>query len=216
MIGRIRGNLVDVIDNVILVDVNGVGYELEVPSGVLAGLVQLPGGEGREAVAVTLYTHLVVREDAQQLYGFASRSERDLFRAYIRISGVGPKLALSLISSVGVADLARAVRDKDTALLTRVPGIGKKTAERLLVELRDRLPVALEPASQPVSGGAGRAASAVVTEAEHALVALGYRPAEAMRVIDSIRSAGNEDIGSAEALVRAALRRLAGRSEVAS
>jgi Holliday junction DNA helicase RuvA len=194
MIGRIEGQLVEITDNVALVAVGGVAYELELSGTALA---RLPAG----AEPVAFYTHFVVREDAQQLYGFASRGERDLFRALIRISGVGPKLALSLISSISVADLAASVQNRDVAMLTRVPGVGKKTAERLLVELSGKLPAV--PAIAPVAGAAaGRAAAA---EAEDALVALGYRPAEAARAVEQFRDAAM----TTEEMVRAALKQLA-------
>jgi Holliday junction DNA helicase RuvA len=201
MIGRIKGQLVEISENVVLVDVAGVGYELEVTLGVLALL------PARDDV-VTLYTHLVVREDAQLLYGFASREERDLFRALIRITGVGPKLALNLISSVSLVELASCVQSGEVGVLTRVPGVGRKTAERLLVELKGKLTVVAAGEVGRAVAGAGRSAS----EAEDALVALGYRPAEASRMIDGVRSEG----GSTEDLVRAALRRAARQAEGAA
>ncbi len=202
MIGRIEGQLVEVSDNVILLAVGGVGYELEVTHNVLAAL------PGRDR-AVRLYTHFVVREDAQQLYGFASRGERDLFRVLIRISGVGPKLALALISSMTLAELAAAVGSDDVDVLVRVPGVGRKKAERLLVELRDKLPETVAVAApSPATAAAGMA----VQEAEKALVSLGYRPPEAARLVASIK----DQADSAEALVRAALKRVAGQAETAS
>jgi Holliday junction DNA helicase RuvA len=206
MIGRIEGQLVEIADNVVLVAVGGVGYELEVTSTALAqlGLGTPPGGRGQ---TVVLYTHFVVREDAQQLFGFASRGERDLFRTLIRISGVGPKLALNLISGVSLADLAAAVQARDVAQLVRVPGVGKKTAERLLVELSGKLPVVAVSQSGPRGGDHSAAA-----EAERALVALGYRPAEAARAIEGLR----DEALTAEELVRAALRQLARSAETAS
>lgn len=201
MIGRIEGQLVEITDNVALVAVGGVAYELELSGAALA---RLPAG----AEPVSFYTHFVVREDAQQLYGFASRGERDLFRALIRISGVGPKLALSLISAISLTDLAAAVQNRDVAMLTRVPGVGKKTAERLLVELSGKLPVV--PTIAPAAGAAaGRAAAA---EAEGALVALGYRPAEAARVVEQFRDAAM----TTEDMVRAALKQLARPAGAAS
>lgn len=202
MIGRLEGHLVEITDNVILLAVGGVGYEVEVSHNVLTAL------PGRDK-AVTLYTHFVVREDAQQLYGFVSRAERDLFRVLIRISGVGPKLALALLSSVPLTELAASVRAGEVGVLTRVPGVGRKTAERLLVELRDKLPETLIP------GGPTAVPSAddfAVQEAERALVQLGYRPPEAARLVASIRA----EADSAEDLVRAALRRVARQTEAAS
>jgi Holliday junction DNA helicase RuvA len=198
MIGRIQGQLVEVFDNTILVDAGGVCYELEITSTLLS---QLPPASS----AVMLYTHFVVREDAQLLYGFANREERNLFRSLIRINGVGPKLGLSLLSSVSLADLARSVRDKDSALLTRVPGVGRKTAERLLVELKDTLAniVIVEEVS------VGRSASRVMIEAEQALVALGYKPVEAQRVVKSVEI----EAASTEEIVRAALKLIAQQTQ---
>lgn len=201
MIGRIEGLLVEITDNVLLLAVGGVGYEVEVSHNVLAGL------PGRDQ-PVSLYTHFVVREDAQQLYGFASRPERDLFRVFIRISGVGPKLAMSLISSVTLPELASSVRAGEVGVLTRVPGVGRKTAERLLVELRDKLPESVIPAAAAVAAVGGPA----MQEAEQALISLGYRPTEAARLVDSIKT----EADTAEDLVRAALRRVARQTEAAS
>ena len=207
MIGRIEGQLVEIVDNVVLVTVGGVGYELEV-TGAALGQLSAGGPGSARTQPVVFYTHFVVREDAQQLYGFASRAERDLFRALIRISGVGPKLALNLISGVSLADLAAAVQARDVAALTRVPGVGRKTAERLLVELSGKLPevALLQPTA---TRGADRSAGA---EAERALVALGYRPVEAARAVERFR----DEALSAEDLVRAALRQLARGAEAAS
>jgi Holliday junction DNA helicase RuvA len=200
MIGRIQGQLVEVSGNTVLVDTGGVCYELEITSTAVA---RLPPANSE----VQLFTHFVVREDAQLLYGFANRDERNLFRALIRINGVGPKLGLSLISSVALADLARSVQDNDISLLTRVPGVGRKTAERLLVELKDTLAnvVIVEEI------GSGRTPSNVAIEAEQALIALGYKPTEAQRVVASV------EIGSSstEQIVRAALKRIAQQKEVA-
>jgi holliday junction DNA helicase RuvA len=206
MIGHIEGQLLEVYDNVILVAVGGVGYELEVTHNVLA---TLPGrGKG-----LKLFTHFVVREDLQQLYGFASRAERDLFRVLIRASGMGPRLGVTLLSTVSPAELAASVRDGDADVLMRVPGIGRKKAERLLLELEGKLPASLEAAPVRSSTAASRA----VTDAEGALVSLGYRPAEAAQLIQSARaSAGSADAATVEALVRAALRQVAGQAEPAS
>jgi len=201
MIGRIKGQLVEISENVVLLDVAGVGYELEVTLGVLG---QLPARDE----TVTLYTHFVVREDAQLLFGFASREERDLFRALIRITGIGPKLALNLISSVSLVELANCVRNGEVGVLTRVPGVGRKTAERLLVELKGKLPAYGVAALDRAGAAPGRAAN----EAEDALVALGYRPAEAARMVDGVRDDGE----TTEDLVRAALRRAARQAEGAA
>lgn len=131
MIGRLRGELVIKQPPYLLVDVNGVGYELEAP---MSTFYNLPQGE-----TVSLFTHLAIREDAHVLYGFFSDSERTLFRALLRISGVGAKMALSILSGMSAEEFACSVQNNDTATLVRLPGIGKKTAERLIVEMRDRI-----------------------------------------------------------------------------
>ncbi len=197
MIGRIAGRFVEAVEQVALIDVGGVAYEVELSAGALSDLPPA-GGD------VALYAHLLVREDAQQLYGFASRSERELFRAVLRISGVGPKLALSLISAFDVDELAQAAADGDPGRLTRVPGIGRKTAQRLLLELKDRL---AEFAVTPLAGRPAAAASAAA-EAERALTALGYRPQDAAQLV---REVGERDMAAA-AIVREALRAVGGRS----
>ncbi len=197
MIGRLRGILLEKNPPFLLLDVQGVGYEVEAP---MSTFYQLPA-TGEE---VMLHTHLIVREDAQILCGFASDSERRLFRSLIRVNGVGAKLALAILSGMSADEFAAAVQDEDTARLTRLPGVGKKTAERLIVEMRDRLadwqagPAAAAPAGAP----APAAVSDPVKEAITALVALGYRPAEASRLVEKVDSDG---LGS-EDIIREALR----------
>jgi holliday junction DNA helicase RuvA len=197
MIGRIRGKLVALDEHAILVDVAGVGYELEVTPNTVSALPPL----GQDVV---LHTHLSIRDDAHLLYGFDSVGERDLFRLLIRISGVGPKLALTLLSGMDVADLARCIRDSDVARLVKLPGIGRKTAERLVVELRDRIDrlVRVPDEARPRVGAGARH---VLEEAERALIALGYRPAEATRAVGNAYISGN----STEDVVRAALKNMA-------
>jgi len=164
MIGRIAGRLLAKQPPQIIVDVNGVGYEVDVP---MSTLYQLPAtGE-----PVTLHTHLAVREDAHQLFGFATEGERTLFRQLIKISGIGARTALSVLSGLSVAELHEAVRGQDGARLTKIPGIGKKTAERLLLELRDRLP------KGAVAVSAGGVASET-GDIANALAALGYNDKE--------------------------------------
>ena len=197
MIGRLAGRFVEAVEQVALIDVGGVAYEVELSAGARTGLPP-PGGD------VALYTHFLVREDVQQLYGFADRSERELFRAVLRISGVGPKLALALISAFDVDQLAQAVADGDAGRLTRVPGIGRRTAERMLLELKDRL---AEIAVVPAAGRSAADASAAA-EAEHALIALGYKPQDAAQLV---RDVGDEDM-AVEAIVREALRAVGRRS----
>ncbi len=201
MIGRIQGQLLELTDSQVLLDVGGIGYEVEITAATLSAL---PGSEGS---VIGLYTHFVVREDAQVLYGFSSRLERDVFRDLIRISGVGPKLAQNLIGGISLEELAHCVQHNDVAMLTRVPGVGKKTAERLLVELKDRL------GSFSSTETVRAAGPGAISEAEDALLALGYRPAEAQRAIAAARVAAAPDAG-AEALIRVALQALARQSEV--
>ena len=195
MIGRIQGKLVEASNQVALVDVGGVAYEVEVAAGLRAGLPPA-GGD------LTLHTHFLVRDDAQQLYGFASRMERDLFRALMRIPSVGPKLAMAVISTFGLNELASAAASGDVACLTRVPGVGRKTAERMMIDLQDRLSeFDLKPSRAAQRGGDG------AEEAERALVALGYRAGEAARLVAEIDGTA----ASASEIVREALRRAGGR-----
>ena len=166
MIGRLHGKLLEKNPPQILIDVSGVGYEVDVPMSTFCNLPEV-GGE------LTLHTHFVVREDAQLLYGFATLAERAVFRALIKISGVGPKIALALLSGITVDQLKDAVDRGETGLLTKVPGIGKKTAERLVLELKGKL----------AGTGAATAAAAVPTSGARAvapaLIALGYSEREA-------------------------------------
>ena len=190
MIGRIKGILVRKAAPFLLVDVQGVGYEVEAP---MSTFYQLPAVDSE----VTLHTHLIVREDAQILCGFATESERRLFRSLIRITGVGAKLALAILSGMSADEFARCVQDNDVTSLTRLPGVGKKTAERLIIEMRDRLAdwevgerAALpDAAASTVAPDAGR-------EAVSALISLGYRPQEASRMVQLVDSDGlaSEDI----------------------
>ncbi len=202
MIGRLRGVVLVKQAQELLLDVQGVGYELLVP---LLTAFQLPD-IGDEAV---LHTHLVVREDAHSLYGFASLRERALFRELIRVNGVGPRLALTILSGIDTDDFVRSVRDGDSAALVRLPGVGKKTAERLLVEMRDRL-ADWQVDGQPLATDAGAIArDGHLAEAEAALVALGYKPQEAAR---AIAAADAQEPGrDSETLIRQALRNMVRR-----
>ncbi len=173
MIGRLTGTLLEKMPPQVLLDVGGVGYEIDVP---MSSFYNLPAVGER----VTLVTHFVVREDAQQLYGFLSLKERVAFRELIRISGVGPKLALSVLSGMSADELAQCIVMQDAALLTRVPGIGKKTAERLLLELKGRLADAL-----PQVGGVSVSAG-VTHDALGALLALGYSDKEALPTLKQL------------------------------
>ena len=175
MIGSLRGRIASKSPPQLTVDVGGLGYELEAPMSTFFHLPPV-GAE------VSLLTHLVVREDAHVLYGFATEEERRLFRSLIKVSGVGPKIALALLSGLSVAAFSRCVQSEDVGALTRVPGVGRKTAERLIVEMRDRLSAPAPPAgaaAAPVDGSAEG-------EAYGALVALGYRPAEAVRLLKAV------------------------------
>ena len=191
MIGSLRGRITAKTPPQLVVEVGGVGYEVEAPMSTFFGLPAL----GHE---VQLLTHLVVREDAHVLYGFGSEDERRLFRSLIKVSGVGPKIALALLSGISVGDFYECVQSQDIAALTRVPGIGRKTAERLIVEMRDRL------SAQELGGAlaAGAAPASPEAEAFDALVALGYRPAEATRLL----KAAGPGTHSTEELIRRALR----------
>jgi len=171
MIGRIAGILVEKNFPQVVVSCNGVGYEIEVP---MSTFYPLP----RTGEEVTLLTHLVVREDAHLLFGFLTAAERAAFRQLLRISGVGPKVALSVLSGLSVEDLSAAVAAEDSARLTKIPGIGKKTAERLVLELRDKLPKAV-----PVARSDASAASADVV---NALLGLGYNEREAQAAVKQL------------------------------
>lgn len=200
MIGRLRGTLAEKQPPHLILDVNGLGYELEVPMTTLYRLP--PVGQ-----PITLHTHLVVREDAQLLYGFYERRERELFRELIRLNGVGPKLALALMSSLEVDELVRCVQAQDTSALVKVPGVGKKTAERLLVELKDRFKAwQATPAMFELVPGDGSLPRPPVataeTDAVSALVSLGYKPQEASKAVAAV----NEKGLSSEDLIRRALK----------
>ena len=201
MIGMLRGKLIYRQAPDLMLDVNGVGYELQASMITFYDLPEL----GHE---VTLHTHFIVREDAQVLYAFSSTNERELFRTLLKVNGVGPKMALAIVSGMTVNEFAERVRDGDIAGLTRLPGVGKKTAERLIIEMRDRLPKAL-PDSEDNSAGQTSLDMAASSnkkdpeeEAVNALLALGYKPTEASRMVS--RQA-NKDL-SVEVMIRNALK----------
>ncbi|MTI62762.1 Holliday junction branch migration protein RuvA [Methylophaga sp.] len=199
MIGRLRGIIIEKQPPELVLDVQGVGYELSAP---MSTFFNLPAVNGE----VTLFTHMVVREDAQLLYGFASERERLLFRSLLKVNGVGAKLALTILSGSDVDTFARSVQEGDTASLTRLPGVGKKTAERLIVEMRDRLKeVSSAMGLQNFTTDMGAAASAggARNEAVEALVALGYKAAEADKMLRSFDSDGM----TTEQIIRQALQR---------
>jgi Holliday junction DNA helicase RuvA len=196
MIGSLRGVLVAKQPPEILVDVGGIGYELQVP---MTTLFQLPA-LGQEVVLVT---HFAVREDAQVLYGFIDPRDRELFRNLVRVSGVGPKLALAILSGMDADSFVRCVQRDDSASLVALPGVGRKTAERLLVEMRDRLKDWLDDAGAPAAAPAAGRPADITADAEGALVALGYKPAEAARLVAAVN---DDSIGDSEELIRRALR----------
>ncbi len=199
MISYLVGQLVEKSTPWLVIEVNGVGYDVQASLNTFTDLPAL-GAE------IKLLTHFVVREDAQLLYGFADQSERQLFRTLIKINGVGAKLALAILSGMDAAAFSHCIIASDVASLTRLPGVGKKTAERLIVEMKDRLQewhVDL-PAEQ--IGGAGSTSSSqsmILAEAETALIALGYKPVEASK---SLAKLDFSEIDSSEAAIRAALK----------
>lgn len=207
MIGRLKGELLEKHPPQLLIDVNGVGYEVEASMNTFYRLPEL----GKQVV---LFTHFVVREDAQLLYGFADREERLLFRTLIKVNGVGPKLALTILSGISTNDFVRSVHDQDTAALVRLPGVGKKTAERLIVEMKDKLKdlqVKDFGEFQLSGGGDPDLAEPMVpaadhrAEAESALVALGYKPVQATKAIAAAEKALGAG-ASSEELIRQSLK----------
>lgn len=190
MIGFLKGTLVAKRPPSLVLDVAGIGYEVEAP---MTTFYQLP----EIGAPLTLVTHLHVREDAHVLYGFSNEAERALFRSLLKVSGVGARIALAVLSGMSVEGFNQCVRNKDLASLTRVPGIGRKTGERLLLEMADRLPEA-ETAAVP----AGSAADGAGREARDALLALGYKPAEVQKMLGKLDSGAL----STEELIREALR----------
>lgn len=179
MIARLSGNLIEKKPPVLVVDVAGVGYELEAPMTTFVNLPKL-------GAQVNLFTHLVVREKAQLLYGFIDQESRNLFRALICSSGVGPKLALTILSGMTASEFHQCIEMQDAMTLVRLPGIGRKTAERLLVEMRDRLPEQSMPIETAGSGDKAATPAVIKTEAENALRALGYVPAQARRAVNAV------------------------------
>ena len=201
MIGRLRGTLIEKQPPFLLIDVQGVGYEVQAPMTTFYRLPAL-GGE------TLLFTHLAVSETAQQLFGFADERDRQLFRTLIKVSGVGPKLAVAILSGMEADDIARCVREDKVSALVKVPGVGKKTAERLVIELRDRLK-AWEPSRRDLAGDDLPLESVHpdedrLGEAESALIALGYKPNEATRMIAA--AARHQPEAQSQELIRLALR----------
>ncbi|NVK01884.1 MAG: Holliday junction branch migration protein RuvA [Oceanospirillaceae bacterium] len=203
MIGRLTGELVEKAPPALMVDVSGVGYEVEASMNTFYKLPEV-------GTFVTIYTHFVVREDAQLLFGFADKQERALFRTLIKVNGVGPKLALTILSGISTDEFVRSVHAEDTAALVRLPGVGKKTAERLIVEVKDKLDKLEMPTAVEFELGAvelpGARASAADNraDAETALVALGYKPLQATKAIET--AAEQRPGASTEDLIRQALK----------
>ncbi len=200
MIGQLHGIILEKQPPQLLLNVHGVGYEIDAPMSTFYKLPEV----GQE---VTLLTHFVVREDAQQLYGFYSREERMLFRTLLKVNGVGPRLGLTILSSIDPDEFVRCVVNNDTASLVRVPGVGKKTAERLIIEMRDKLsgwnqntPKELLATSSANTQGRNQ----IVQDAVSALIALGYKPQEASRAV----SKTDDGQLSSEEMIRRALREM--------
>lgn len=208
MIGRLRGVLAEKHPPYLLLDVQGVGYEVQAPMTTFYPLAEV-GSE------VTLLTHLAISETAQQLYGFYTSEERTLFRLLIKVSGVGPKMALGILSGMDADEFVRCVMDGNVPALVKVPGVGKKTAERLVVEMRDRLKdwhgenkserSSAESSSQPA-----HAINRVLADAESALVSLGYKPVEASKAVAAVLDESKTQ--RSEELIRLALRNMLPKS----
>ncbi len=187
MIGFLRGKLVAKAPPVLLLDVQGVGYEIEAPMTTFYDLPAL-------SEEVLLHTHLSIREDAHSLFGFIHEADRTMFRSLIKVNGVGPKLALTILSGQSAEQLHQCIHDNDTDALIRLPGVGKKTADRLIIEMRDRLPALTDTVQTPVMNNAKQ-------EAVSALCSLGYKPLDASKMVQNIATEGK----TCEAIIRLAL-----------
>ncbi|MFC3093346.1 Holliday junction branch migration protein RuvA [Alteromonas sediminis] len=201
MIGRIHGTLIEKSPPDVLIDVNGVGYEVQIP---MTCFYELP----EQGESITLYTHFVVREDAQLLFGFTDKMARELFRELIKANGVGPKLGLTILSGMSASHVLSSVQNEDISALVSLPGVGKKTAERLVVELKDRLAKFAKKAelpALPIDGQVSSYAEVPVNaedEAVDALVSLGYKPAQATKMVKSVAQSGM----TSELIIRDALK----------
>lgn len=202
MIGRLIGKLIEKKPPHLLLDVQGVGYEVQSPMTTFYELAET-------GCEVVLHTHLVIREDAHQLYGFATLDARRLFRSLIKVNGVGPKLALTILSSMQPNEFVFTINNNDASALVRLPGVGKKTAERLIIEMRDRLKEWDLGASQPASQQTGqpdfKPAYTKINDAISALIALGYKPQDASKVVTRV----GKDFESSEEIIRHALKEIA-------
>ena len=194
MIGFLRGKLVQKAPPLLILDVQGIGYEIEAPMTTFYEL-PLVGAE------VTLHTHLVIREDAHSLFGFLKVADRTLFRALIKVNGVGPKLALTILSGQSAEEFHRCIQNNDTQALVRLPGVGKKTAERLVIEMSDRLPDLGQDSPQTAAPATTPLVSHPKQEAISALCSLGYKPIDANKMVQNINAEGK----SCEDIIRLAL-----------
>lgn len=205
MIGQLRGKIIEKHPPELIIDVHGVGYAVFAP---MSTFYQLADHDQE----ITLFTQLIVREDAHQLYGFINKAERSLFRTLLKVNGVGPKVALAILSSTEPNAFVQSIIDNDTAALVRLPGIGKKTAERLVIEMRDKLQdwfADLPAYASDQLQSTQEPTLSTYNEAISALVALGYKPAEAQRAVKSV----NEQNLTIEGLIRQALRQMADKSD---
>ncbi len=206
MIGFLRGILLDKQAPDLLLDVNGVGYEMQAPMTTFYNLPETGS-------VISLYTHFVVREDAQQLYGFSDRETREVFRELIRVNGVGPKMALAILSALDAEALTHCIQGEHIQTLLRVPGVGRKTAERLLIELRDRVKRWSDKHTHSTEARSDypstTPAQAIQEDAEKALQSLGYKPQEAEKIIATILR--DHQVNHAEDLIRLALKSMVTR-----
>lgn len=197
MIGQLRGEIIEKQPPYLLLDVNGVGYEIEAPMSTFYNLQEV-------GCTAKLFTHLSIRDDAHILFGFSTDNERKLFRYLIKINGVGPKLALSILSAMDIDTFVQCVNQEQVMTLTKIPGVGKKTAERLIIEMRDRLQINSQTTPQVHSQSTNVLTDGVtspVDDAIGALIALGYKPQEANRLVNKVK----QDATSSEELIRKAL-----------
>jgi Holliday junction DNA helicase RuvA len=194
MIGYLRGIILEKQPPLLLLDVHGVGYEIDAPMSTFYRLPDV----GQEII---LHTHLIVREDAHHLYGFSGKEERTMFRTLLKVNGVGPRMALTILSSMETEVFVRCIAHNDIASLVNLPGVGKKTAERLIIEMRDKITHWQNQASAPIAKASG-SRNAMVQDAISALIALGYKPQEASRVVSKV----DDGILSSEDMIRQSLK----------
>jgi Holliday junction DNA helicase RuvA len=194
MIGQLRGTILEKQPPLLLLDVNGVGYEIDAPMSTFYRLPDV----GQQII---LYTHLIVREDAHHLYGFGDKPERALFRTLLKVNGVGPRMALTILSSMDTQAFVRCIAHNDVASLVNMPGVGKKTAERLIIEMRDKITQWQDSAPAPTNSVASSSRHLIVQDAISALIALGYKPQEASKVVSKV----DDGMLSSEDIIRRSL-----------